>query len=303
MKYTIGEISETIRASGFHGDDAVHITEMLQITDKSLHKSALCWCADRNIHLLKELPKSTVIISNEAWNSSVKEWTLQCNVFVVDNARRGFAKMMKTISATMKEAPEIHPSAVIHPSAILKGNNISIGANVVIEKDVSIQDNVEIGHNTCILSATQIASNVIIGSNNTIGGVGFGYELNEDGAYDVIPHIGNVIIKKDVEIGNNVCIDRAVLGATIIGENVKIDNLVHIAHGVVIGENSMIIANSMIAGSCEIGKNVWVSPSVSILQKTQVEDNALLGMGSVVIRNVDANTIVAGVPANKTRDR
>lgn len=111
------------------------------------------------------------------------------------------------------------------------------------------------------------------------------------------------MIKKDVEIGNNVCIDRAVLGSTVIGENVKIDNLVHIAHGVVIGENSLIIANSMIAGSCEIGKNVWVSPSVSVIQNTQIEDNALLGMGSVVIRNVDANTIVAGVPAKKTKDR
>ncbi|MBK6527865.1 MAG: hypothetical protein IPG07_21340 [Crocinitomicaceae bacterium] len=112
-----------------------------------------------------------------------------------------------------------------------------------------------------------------------------------------------MIIKSNVEIGNNVCIDRAVLGSTLIGENVKIDNLVHIAHGVSIGKNSLIIANSMIAGSCQIGENVWVAPSSSILQKLVLADNSLIGMGSVVVKNVEANSVVAGVPARKIKDK
>ncbi len=90
---------------------------------------------------------------------------------------------------------------------------------------------------------------------------------NEEGKYSIIPHMGNVVIKNQVEIGNNTCIDRAVLGSTIINENVKIDNLVHISHGVSLGANSLIIANTMIAGSSIIGENVWVSPSSSILNK------------------------------------
>lgn len=127
--------------------------------------------------------------------------------------------------------------------------------------------------------------------------MGFGYEKNEQGDYEVLPHIGNVIIKDNVEIGNNNCIDRAVLGSTILHKNVKVDNLVHIAHGVVIDENSLIIAHAMIGGSTEIGKNVWVSPGALIINKLKVEDNSLIGMGAVVVRKVDKNTVVAGNPA------
>lgn len=87
------------------------------------------------------------------------------------------------------------------------------------------------------------------------------------------------------------------MGSTLLSENVKVDNLVHIAHGVQIGKNSLIIANSMIAGSVEIGENVWVSPSTSIRQKLVVDNDALIGMGAVVVKNVDASSIVAGNPA------
>ena len=112
-----------------------------------------------------------------------------------------------------------------------------------------------------------------------------------------MPHIGNVHLKENVEIGNNVCIDRAVMGSTLLSENVKVDNLVHIAHGVQIGKNSLIIANSMIAGSVVIGDNVWVSPSASIRQKLIVENDALVGMGAVVVKNVTESSVVAGNPA------
>ena len=112
-----------------------------------------------------------------------------------------------------------------------------------------------------------------------------------------MPHIGNVHLKENVEVGNNVCIDRAVMGSTLLSENVKVDNLVHIAHGVKIGKNSLIIANSMIAGSVEIGENVWVSPSSSIRQKLIIENDALIGMGAVVVKNVEPSSVVAGNPA------
>lgn len=107
-------------------------------------------------------------------------------------------------------------------------------------------------HNTVILKDTIIEDNVVIGANNTIGGVGFGYEKDREGNFELIPHIGNVHIKRNVEIGNNTCIDRAVLGSTILEENVKVDNLVHIAHGVFVGRNSVVIANAMVAGSVNI---------------------------------------------------
>ena len=150
---------------------------------------------------------------------------------------------------------------------------------------------------------TIVAAGVKIGSNNTIGGVGFGYELNENGEYELMPHIGNVVIKENVEIGNNTCVDRAVLGSTTIHENAKIDNLVHIAHGVSVGKNSLVIANAMIAGSVKVGDNSWVSPSTSIIQKTTIGEGSLVGMGAVVTKDVDPNSVVAGVPARKIKDR
>jgi UDP-3-O-[3-hydroxymyristoyl] glucosamine N-acyltransferase len=143
---------------------------------------------------------------------------------------------------------------------------------------------------------TKIHDNAKIGANCTIGGVGFGYELDEEKKYVLLPHLGNVVLKSFVEIGNNTCIDRAVMGSTILEENVKVDNLVHIAHGVVIGKNSLIIANSMIAGSTKIGENVWVAPSVSILNKKTISDNSYIGMGAVVIKDVKENETIVGNP-------
>ena len=112
----------------------------------------------------------------------------------------------------------------------------------------------------------------------------------------MIPHIGNVVLGNNVEIGNNSCIDRAVLGSTILHDNVKVDNLVHIAHGVVIGKNSLIIANAMVAGSATIGEHVWVAPSASILNKKSIANNAVIGMGAVVLKNVNEGETIIGNP-------
>ena len=193
-------------------------------------------------------------------------------------------------------------NVIISNSVIFNPATVNIGPNVVIEDDVQIGDFCEIGANTVLKKGIILKSNISIGSNCTLGGVGFGYEKDKEGNYRVIHHIGNVFISDFVEIGNNVCIDRAVIGSTQIGRNVKIDNLVHIAHGVKIDENSLIIANAMIGGSVSIGKNVWISPSVSIRQKLTIQDDSLIGMGSVVVKDVQKNDIVLGVPAKSIKN-
>jgi UDP-3-O-[3-hydroxymyristoyl] glucosamine N-acyltransferase len=146
---------------------------------------------------------------------------------------------------------------------------------------------------------TVIEANSSVGCNCTIGGVGFGYEKNSDGDFELIPHIGNVVLKNNVEVGNNTTIDRAVLGSAILHENVKVDNLVHIAHGVQIGRNSMIIANFMIAGSVIIGENSWIAPSSSILYKVVIEENVTVGLGAVVLKNVPKGDVIVGNPGRK----
>lgn len=145
--------------------------------------------------------------------------------------------------------------------------------------------------------------NVIIGeecnikSGVVIGQAGFGFEKDENGIPIHFPHLGRIVIGNNVYIGANTVIDRATLTSTIIGDHVKIDNLVHIAHNVIIGDYSYIIAGTILGGGVHIGKNCWIAPNVSIKQQLSIGDNALVGLGAVVLKNVDDNMIVVGNPA------
>ena len=288
----------------FHGDENQTIDKMFQIKDTNFNAQSIAWCSDKNIGNLDSIKQGSIILSSIAYEHAKKN-NSQCstiNWIVVEEPRRFFSLVLNTFFVKKSISRVIELSASIHSSVKLD-DSCYIGHNVVIEAGVTLGKNVKINHNTTILSDSIIHDNVSIGCNCTIGGVGFGYELNANGSYDAIPHIGNVELMANVEIGNNVCIDRAVLGSTLLCKNVKVDNLVHIAHGVTIGENSLIIANAMIAGSVTIGKDVWIAPSSSIIQKLEISDNALIGIGSTVIKNVEASSIVAGNPAKKIKSR
>jgi len=195
---------------------------------------------------------------------------------------------------------EIHPSAIIETGARV-GKDVVIGANVFISADSVIGNNCSIHANT-VIKNSNIGDNVRIGANNTIGENGFGYNKLESGIIEPFPHYGRVIIKDNVDIGNNTCIDRGSLSDTIIESGVKIDNLVHVAHNVYIGENSLIIACSMIAGSVVIGKNGWIAPSSSIRNGISIGENVTVGLGSTVAGNVGDNLTVMGSPAMPKED-
>lgn len=142
-----------------------------------------------------------------------------------------------------------------------------------------------------------IDGSVKIGKGTIIGNDGFGYAREDDGTLLKMPHSGNVVINANVEIGSNTCIDRAVVGSTVIGEGTKIDNLVHIAHGVKIGKNCLIVAGSVIGGSCEIGDNCFIGINASIKNKVKIGNNVTVGMGAVVLKDVHDNVTVVGNPA------
>jgi UDP-3-O-[3-hydroxymyristoyl] glucosamine N-acyltransferase len=285
-----------IEVSLIHSHDVLKVDT---IDNSSFSLNSLGWCSDKNEELLHSVKGGTVIISTVLNDKLVDKTSLPINLIVVQNPRFTFAEVLRHFFVKKLEFGKIHTSTVIDSSVSYNPKTCIIEPNVVIEANVQISDNVIIGANTVIKEGTVIGNHVKIGSNCTIGGVGFGYEPNEEGVYELIPHVGNVVINDRVEIGNNTCIDRAVMGSTFLDTEVKIDNLVHIAHGVQIGANSLVIANAMVAGSVKIGKNSWISPSASIRQKIEVGDNALVGLGSVVVKNVNDKDIVAGVPAKK----
>lgn len=209
---------------------------------------------------------------------------------------------IKALSSILKsDLPAlIHPSAIVSPEATIH-LRVNIGPFCVIEKceigeGTVVESHCKIGNGTRIGKRVKIASGVIIGSD------GFGYVENDDGSKIKFPHIGGVIIGDDVEIGANTCIDRGTLGNTVIKEGAKIDNLVHIAHNVVIGRNTAIIANAMIGGSTEIGDNAWVAPSATIRDAVIIGSSSTIGLGALVTKSIPDNQVWAGFPAKFIRE-
>jgi len=177
------------------------------------------------------------------------------------------------------------------------GKNVEVGPYTIIEAGVEINEGCKIGPN-CHLSNVKIGHNTKIGSSVTIGGSGYGFEDDpETGEVLDFPHIGEIKIGNNVSIGSNTCIDRGAIGDTIIGDDVKIDNLVHIAHNVSIGNRSKIIALAMIGGSVTIGDDCWISPSSTIRDWRKISEGALVGLGAVVTKDIESKAIVIGNPA------
>ncbi len=292
----IQDIIDFIVPNQYIGKNNCSVNNIVPASAEIINDDDILWLSTKNIDSISNIHQGTIICSS--FDTSLIK--ADCNYIIVENPRQAFQKVLANFFVKKKQ-PSITRSASIDVTAVI-GNNIFIGANVVIEEDCVIGDNCSINHNTVIMEGTKIGNNVIIGCNNTIGGIGYGYEKNEQNEFELIPHIGNVVLEDDVEIGNNTCIDRAVLGSTILRKNVKVDNLVHIAHGVDIGENSMIIANAMVAGSVKIGKNTWVAPSVSILNQKKIGDNVTVGLSAVVLKDVEDGMTVMGNPAEDFKE-
>tara|TARA_E500000178_G_scaffold125190_1_gene125012 strand:+ start:6812 stop:7804 length:993 start_codon:yes stop_codon:yes gene_type:complete len=199
-----------------------------------------------------------------------------------------------------KNKINVSKSSQISKNADLK-DNVSIGDNTIINSFTSIGPNVYIGKNCFIgnnvsISNTYIGNNVIIQDGTIIGQDGFGY-VNNGKKYIKVPQIGIVKINDDVEIGSNCAIDRGSLNYTEIKKGVKIDNLVHIAHNVVIGENTVIAGQTGIAGSSSIGKNVLMGGQVGVSGHLSINDNVQIGAQSGVTKNISKNSIVSGTPS------
>ncbi len=183
----------------------------------------------------------------------------------------------------------ISESAKIHESTII-GNNCIIGKGVEIGRNCIIKNNV-------IIKNTFLENNICISDNSTIGSTGFGFGLKNLGFDNLSPHIGNVIIEENVSIGSNCCIDRGKIDSTKIGKNSMIDNLVHVAHNVIIGDNACIAAQSGISGSSIIGKNLVSGGQSGYAGHIRIGDNVVVAAKSGVTKNIPDNSTIAGFPA------
>lgn len=220
-------------------------------------------------------------------------------------------------------APEtlafIHPTAVIHETAKLAENveinaNVVIGKNCVIEEsvkifpNVTVYDNVKIGKNSMIHSGVSVRENCEIGAgciihnNTTIGSDGFGYAKDEERRWLKIPQTGKVVIEDDVEIGAGTCIDCASVGETRIKRGAKIDNLVQIGHSCTVEEDTLICAQTGLAGSSVIGKRVILAGQVGVAGHLRVGDDAVITAKSATSHDVENGKIISGIPGFDNRE-
>jgi UDP-3-O-[3-hydroxymyristoyl] glucosamine N-acyltransferase len=233
----------------------------------------------------------------------------------VEDAYASFAKLLEAYNQLSKPKPGIHPSAVIAATAqvgkdvyigafVYVGEYSKIGDGVAVHAGTIIGDKVSIGNNATLNAGVKVYADCQIGNHCTlhagvvIGGDGFGFAPNSENNYAKVPQIGNVIIEDHVEVGANTTIDRATLGSTIIRRGVKIDNLIQIAHNVEIGENTVIAAQTGIAGSTKIGKNCMIGGQVGIVGHITIADGTKIAAQSGVGSDIkEPNTIIQGSPA------
>ena len=230
-----------------------------------------------------------------------------------------YTRALRLFYPAPKFAPFVHPNSFIHETAnvaetvsieafVSVGANCEIGDNVKIYPNVTIYDNVKIGANTTIHSGAairencEIGANCIIHNNVTIGSDGFGYAKDEEKRWLKIPQVGRVVLEDDVEVGANTAIDCASVGETRIKRGAKIDNLVQIGHSCTVEENSLICAQTGLAGSSVIGKRVILAGQVGIAGHLRVGDDAVITAKSATSHDVPDGKILSGIPAFENRE-
>lgn len=254
---------------------------------------------------------ASIVIVNKDF---VPEKEVKSTLVRVENAAASFAKLLEVYNTIQRNKIGIEENSYIDPSSThgddlylgtfaYVGKGVTLGNRVKIYPNAYVGDNCVIGDDTTLFPGVKIYSDCIIGKHVTlhsgvvVGGDGFGFQPN-NGSLQKVAQIGNVIIEDLVEIGSNSTIDRATLGSTIIRKGVKLDNLIQIAHNVEIGENTVIAAQTGIAGSTKIGKNCMIGGQVGIVGHIQIADDVKIAAQSGVGSSVNTpGEILQGSPA------
>lgn len=258
---------------------------------------------------------ASIVLVNEGFKPE-KPLKPTCTLIRVANAYEAFAKLLQAYQQIKGQKSGIEQPSYVSSDAQI-GDNCYIGAfayvgagakignNVKIYPHVYVGDNASIGDNTTLFSGVKVYHECVVGkdctihANTVVGSDGFGFAPNSEGqAFVKVPQIGNVIIEDNVEVGSNTSIDRATMGSTVLKKGVKLDNLVQIAHNVVVGENTVIAGLTGVAGSSKVGKNCMIGAQVGVAGHLKIADNVKVAGQSGVGSNIDKEgEIVQGSPA------
>jgi UDP-3-O-[3-hydroxymyristoyl] glucosamine N-acyltransferase len=311
MRLSVADIAQLVKGE-LIGDGTILVSGFSGI--KEAKKNELTFLSNSKYEPLLTLTQAGVILVPRQISCPGK------TLIRVDNPSLSFTQV---VDHFLKDAPSykphgIHPTAVIARGAKL-APGVAVGAHTVIEDGAVISEgctlyaNCYVGHeahlgkdcliypNVVLREKVFLGNRVIVHSGTVIGSDGYGY-VPVDGKHVKIPQVGSVLIEDDVEIGANVTIDRARFDKTTIGEGSKIDNLVQIAHNVIIGKHCLVVAQSGIAGSTKLGDHVILAAQSGLVGHIEIGDGAVVGAKSGVSKSIKAGEMVFGYPAQPMKD-
>ncbi|GGW63373.1 UDP-3-O-[3-hydroxymyristoyl] glucosamine N-acyltransferase [Winogradskyella epiphytica] len=308
MKFTAEQIADILEGQVV-GDPHIEVSTLSKIEEGT----------EGSLTFLSNLKYTPYIYTTEASITIVNadfepDKPIMTTLIKVEDAYEGFSKLLQYYNQIKSEKSGIEQPCFISESVKIPetiyigafayiGKNAVIGENVKIYPNAYIGDNVKIGDNTTIFSGAKIYSDCIIGkscvinSGVIIGADGFGFAPNKEGGYSKIPQIGNVILEDEVDIGAGTSIDRATMGSTIIRFGVKLDNQIQIAHNVEIGRNTVIAAQTGVAGSTKIGEHCQIGGQVGIAGHLSIGNNVRIQAQSGIARDIKDNEKLQGSPA------
>ncbi len=308
MKFTAQQIADILDGD-VTGNPDIEVSTLSKIEEGA--EGSLTFLANPKYTPYIYNTQASITIVNKTF---LPEKPITTTLIKVDDAYMAFSKILEYYNAIKLNKEGIETPSFIADSSshgeklylgafAYIGENVKIGSHVKIFPGAYVGDNVVIGDNTIIFAGAKIYSESLIGKNCVInsgcivGSDGFGFAPNEDGSYNKIPQIGNVILEDYVDIGAGTTIDRATMGSTIIRKGVKLDNHIQIAHNVEIGENTVIAAQTGVAGSTKIGKNCQIGGQVGIVGHITIGNNVKIQAQSGIGRNVKDNEVLQGSPA------
>lgn len=288
---------------------------------EKVSQGSLVFCDNKNYLKFLENSKQICVITNKDLFEKIKQLSIEC-IIISENVAVSHAKIKQKYmdyKIPEDEWGKIHKTVIIHettdipdttqigPNTII-GRNVKLGKNVYIGPNCIIEENAIIGNDVIIHANTVIGHDCIIGNRvlikygSILGGEGFGFVPDSKKTYHRLPQTGIVVIEDDVVLGSNNCIDRAAYGETRIKRGTKFDNFVHIAHNVVIGEDVILTAGCIIAGSTTIGNRVIMSGQTGVLDHLKITDDVILVQRAGIASDIKEPGIYAGIPHQPLTD-
>jgi|TARA_B110000881_G_C18559311_1_gene508822 UDP-3-O-[3-hydroxymyristoyl] glucosamine N-acyltransferase len=314
MKFTAQQIAKILNGD-IVGKTDIEVSSLAKIEEGK--KGDLCFLSNEKYTPHIYTTKASVVIVNSSFNP---EKEISTTLIKVEDAYTSFSQLLELYNKMqfnkvgISEKSDIDKNSTIGKDVFIGaftsiaegvkiGENVKIHSNCFIGENVSIADNTIIFPNVSIYHDCKIGKNNIIHSGVVIGSDGFGFAPDEDNNYAKISQIGNVTIGDDVEIGANTTIDRATMGSTKIGNGVKLDNLIQIAHNVEIGECTVIAAQAGVAGSSKIGKNCMIGGQTAVSGHLTIADEVkIAGQSGIASSIKEVGKIVQGPMAFDIRD-